>query len=197
MGQAMHAVPVVVVSDFGSPFCWLAEAAMRRLRDEGLASVSYHALELHPAGTPDPEPPRVEAAMPLAGELGLELRRPGRGVRTRKAHELAKLARRHGREHEVRDGLFEAYFRDDQDIGRIDVLVRIGVAAGLDLTEVKVVLDVDTHAASVQRESEMARQAGLDAVPVVVLGAGDRRIRVEGAFPLEEWRRMVRSTPEG
>lgn len=187
----MQAVPAVVVSDFSSPFCWLAEAAMRRLRGEGLVTVGYHALELHPADAPLPEPPEVDAALTLAGELGLEMRRPSRAVRTRKAHELARLARGHGREHEVREALFAAYLRDDQDIGRIDVLVRIATEAGLDLTEVKVVLDVDTHAAVIQRESEMARQAGLDSAPIVVLGSGTERSRVDGAFALDEWREML------
>jgi predicted DsbA family dithiol-disulfide isomerase len=187
----MQAVPAVVVSDFSSPFCWLAEAAMRRLRSEGLVSVGYHALELYPAETPLPEPHAVDAAVPLAAELGLELRRPSRAVRTRKAHELARLARAHGCEDDVRERIFAAYFSGGENIGRIDVLVRIGQAAGLDLTEVKVVLDVDTHAAAIQRESELARQAGLDSAPIVVLGSGAQRARVDGAFALEAWREMV------
>lgn len=181
----------VVVSDFASPYCWLVEAALRRLRDEGLVEPRYAALELFPAPAPLEAAPAVEPARPLAGELGLELQAPTRPVRTRKAHELARLAREQGREDEVREAIFAAYFAEDRDIGRIDVLVEVARAAGMDPTEARVVLDVDRFTAAVTAESVGAREAGLVSVPVVVLGTGPARLRVDGAFPLEEWRRVV------
>jgi predicted DsbA family dithiol-disulfide isomerase len=187
----MPAVAAVLVTDFSSVFCWLAENALRRLRDEGRIELGYHALELFPApvelGAPEP----VDRAWPLAAELGLAPRTPSAPVRTRKAHELARIARAHGREDAVREALFAAYFAEDRDIGRIDVLVEVARDAGLDLTEAKVVLDIDTHAAAVATESARARQAGIGVAPVLLLGNGTERMRVDGAFSLAEWRALI------
>ena len=76
----------------------------------------------------------------------------------------------------------------------MDVLVAVAVAAGLDATEAKVVLDIDSHTAAVQAESAQLRAAGIVAAPLAVLGSGPRRVRMEGAFTLEEWRQAVSST---
>jgi predicted DsbA family dithiol-disulfide isomerase len=187
----MQAVPALIVSDFTSPFCWLAEAALRRLAAEGRVSLEYLALELFPAPGPLPEPPPVEPAAALAAELGLTLHPPAAAARSRKAHELTRLARERGCEEVVREKVFAAYFSAGQDIARIDVLVELAREAGLDRTEAKVVLDVDRHAPAVQLESAAARQAGIDAVPVVLLGRSDRPMRVEGAFSLAEWRALI------
>ena len=189
--SAMPMLPVVIVSDFTSPFCWLTEAALRRLEQEGVVRTGYHACELFPTSTLLPPPPEVAAGVELAREIGIEMRRPSRAVRTRKAHELARTAA--GLQHEgaLRDAIFGAYLRDDRDIGRIDVLAEVARETGLDHSEVRVVMDIDTHAAAVQAETTRARQSGIDALPVVFLGSGDAVIRVDGAFPLQEWRRMV------
>lgn len=183
-------VEVLVVSDFASPYCWLAEAALRRLGGEAPLALRYVALELFPAPAAA-EPPDVYPALPLAGELGLPMRSPGRAVRTRKAHELARLAREQGREDAVREGIFAAYLRDGLDIGRIDVLVEVARAAGMDPTETRVVLDVDKFAAAVAAESEQLRRAGVVSAPLALLGSGPAAVRVEGAHPLEAWRRWV------
>jgi predicted DsbA family dithiol-disulfide isomerase len=187
----MSAVPVVVISDFTSPFCWLTENALRRLRDQGRITLQYHAIELFPAPAPLPPVEPVDVALPLADELGLRLSAPAERSRTRKAHELARLARGYGAEDGVREALFGAYFAEGLDIGRIDVLVSLARAAGLDTTEAKVVLDVDKHAAAVERESAQAREAGILVAPVVLLGGGERRVRVDGAFSLAEWRELI------
>src|SRR5687767_6393862 len=151
----------VVISDFTSPFCWLAEAALRRLEGEGLLHVDYRSLELFPAPAPLPDPPTVEAAEEAAEQLGLVMRAPSRAVRTRKAHELARHAGGQGRGDLLREALFAAYLRDDRDIGRIDVLAEVARECGLDATEARVVLDIDTHAAAVLGQSAQIRAAGI------------------------------------
>jgi predicted DsbA family dithiol-disulfide isomerase len=187
----MQAVPVVIVSDFSSPFCWLAEAALRRLSGDGRVRVEYHALELFPASTALPDPPEVDLALPIAADLGLELNPPSLAVRTRKAHELTRLARAQGCEDALRDEIFEAYFRDGHDIGRIDALMEIARRVGLDATEARVVLDVDKYAPAIELESARARAAGIVAAPVLLVGGGDHRVRLDGAFPLDELRELI------
>lgn len=181
------AVQVEIVSDFTCPFSYVAEAALRRVAAEIGAEVRYRAFELFPAPTPLPLDAGMEWAevlAPLAAEAGVELRRPGYQSRTRKAHEAARLAEERRVGSEMRDALFAAYFAGGRDIGRIDVLVEIGVGIGLDRTELKVVLDIDRYTDAVLADREEAARDGIREVPLLVVGSGaDARLLV-GAQPL-------------
>ena len=77
---------------------------------------------------------RWEVGRKVASDLGLRLSPPRLVPWSRKAHELHLYAASRGLGAVVRAGVFEAYFVGGQDIGRVDVLVEIGHAAGLDAT---------------------------------------------------------------
>jgi predicted DsbA family dithiol-disulfide isomerase len=189
----MAAVPVVVFSDFTCPFCHVTEAALRRLEDEGVAAPRYAAFELYPAPTPPgtPSPDDVRAALPLAEELGIPLTVPRILPRTRKAHEEARAAERKGAGRAMREATFAAYFGDGRDIGRIDVLVELGAALGLDATELKVVLDVDTFSGAVDADRALAARLGIAAVPALVAGAGGDAELIVGAQPYAALRELL------
>jgi len=192
----MAAVPVVVFSDFTCPFCHVTEAALRRLEDEGLAAPRYAAYELYPAPAPLPASPSsgdVEAARPLAGELGAPLAPPPLVPRTRKAHELAKFAAGKGVVRPMREALFAAYFGEGRDIGRVDVLVELAAGLGLDPTEAHVVLDVDTFAGAVAADAALARRLGIAAVPALVAGGGANAELLVGAQPVADLREVLRA----
>jgi predicted DsbA family dithiol-disulfide isomerase len=187
----MAAVPVLVFSDFTCPFSYVTEAALRRLEDEGLAAPRYAAFELYPAPAPLPPSPSaddVEAARPLAEELGIALAAPASVPRTRKAHEAARHAQARGAGRAMREALFAAHFADGRDVGRIDVLVELAASLGLDPTEAKVTLDVDRHAPAVDADRTLAARLGIDAVPALVIGGGADAELVLGALPYAELR---------
>jgi predicted DsbA family dithiol-disulfide isomerase len=192
-------VPVLVFSDFTSPFCYVTEAALRRLEDEGLAAPRYAAYELYPAPAPLPAlpiPGDVEAARPLADEVGVPLELPPTLPRTRKAHELARHAAGHGVGRAAREAIFAAYFDQGRDIGRVDVLVELATALGLDATETHVVLDVDRYSDVVDADAALARRLGIAAVPALVAGGGAGAELLLGAQPLEVLRQVLRSKTE-
>ncbi|HEX8904690.1 MAG TPA: DsbA family protein, partial [Longimicrobiaceae bacterium] len=192
----MAAVPVLAFSDFTSPFCHVTEAALRRLEAEGLAAPRYAAFELYPAGTALPAAPPAEevaAAGPLAEELGMEIAAPATLPRTRKAHEAAKFAEQRGVGREMREAVFAAYFGAGRDVGRIDVLVELGAALGLDATEMKVVLDVDSLSGAVAADRALARRLGIAALPALVVGAGAGAELVTGARSYAELRALLES----
>ena len=91
----------------------------------------------------------------------------------------------------MRAAVFAAYFADGRDVGRIDVLVELGEALGLDRTELKVVLDVDTFAGRVAAEQDAALRAGVQGVPTVVVGTGDEARWLVGARPFAELRAAI------
>jgi predicted DsbA family dithiol-disulfide isomerase len=177
-GAREKEVPVrlEVFSDFVCPFSYLAEPALERLRAEGV-TVAYRAFELrpYPAPLPDPADPGAAAAWtaavaPLAERLGIEIRRPPLQPRSRKAHELAAFAAEKGCRDEVRRALYRAHFVEGRDIGRIDVLVELAAGAGLDASEAKVVLDLDSYAAGVVAAQQEAWEREIVGVPSFVAG---------------------------
>jgi predicted DsbA family dithiol-disulfide isomerase len=88
---------------------------------------------------------------------------------TRKAHELVLHAAANGVGDEAHRAVFQAFFEGGEDIGRVDVLVRLGRALDLDSTETKVVLDVDRYAEEVATHVGPARAAGTEP-PLLVRG---------------------------
>ncbi|HEX2208217.1 MAG TPA: DsbA family protein [Longimicrobium sp.] len=189
----MAAVPMVVFADFACPFSYVTEAQLRRLASAGEVEITHLAWELYPSPAPLPSTDDgawLQALRPLAEELGLPLRVPT-PVRTRKAHEAAAFAASKGAGPEMREALFAAHFAEGRDIGRIDVLVDIGAALGLDASELKVVLDVDGFAARVAAEQDAGRRAGVRGVPAVVIGTGDEARWLVGARPFAELRAAV------
>ncbi|HEX8395637.1 MAG TPA: DsbA family protein [Longimicrobium sp.] len=189
----MAAVPLVVFADFACPFSYVTEAAVRRMEAAGEVQVTRLAYELHPAPAPLPAPDSgwMDALRPLADELGLPLAAPAVAVRTRKAHEAARFAEHKGVGEQMREALYRAYFAEGRDIGRIDVLVDLAASLGLDVTETKVVLDVDTASSRIDAEREAAVGAGVTGTPTLVAGTGDEARWIVGARPFAELRAEI------
>lgn len=171
-------------SDFTCPFSYVTEAALRRAASGTGAAVRHRAFELYPAPAPLPLDAGMEwaeALAPLAAEAGVVLSRPGYQSRTRKAHEAARFAEERGVGPEMRAAVYAAYFAEGRDVGRIDVLVEIGTALGLDRTELKVVLDIDQYTGAVLADEALAERSGIRSVPVVVAGTGPEARALVGA----------------
>lgn len=180
---------VTVFSDFTCPFSYVTEAALARVED---TEVAYRAFELFPAPARLPlGGPEVEAARPLADALGLRLNRPPIAARTRKAHELARFGESKGIGRPLRAALFAAYFGEGRDIGRIDVLVSVAAALGLDPSETKVVLDVDTFAGEVAHDGAEARRLGIAGTPALLLADGAGPRLVTGALSVDDLRALL------
>ena len=111
-----------------------------------------------------------------AGVLGAGMQAPDLLPWTRKAHELTEFARDRDCYHAVRRALFMAHFIDRTDIGRIDLLVAVAHAAGLDRSEAKAALDVDRYTDTVSAHRDTARRVAVEGLPALVSGTG----RVEG-----------------
>lgn len=185
------AVPVTVFSDFACPYSYVTEAMLRRMEGAGEIQCTCLAYELFPAPAPlrgGGDDGWMDALRPLADEMGLEIRVPPGPVRTAKAHEAAAFAHSRDVGPQLRDAIYRAYFVDGRDIARIDVLVELGVALGIDAGEMKVVLDVDTWAPRIQAEQDAARRAGVEGTPTVVAGTGDAARWLVGARPFAELR---------
>jgi predicted DsbA family dithiol-disulfide isomerase len=178
---------VRIYFDFIDPLSYAASHALRVHRestDEVTPRLEWVGFELRPppAQLTEIHDPiwteRWEKAAGQAAALRLSLNPPPIVPWTRKAHELHLFGCQENVGEVLRMSIFDAYFKEGRDIGRVDVLVEIASGVGLDPTATKAVLDVDRHQADVAAARQEAETFGVRDVPSLSI---DGRL-VEG-FP--------------
>ncbi|MDP2958674.1 MAG: DsbA family protein [Longimicrobiales bacterium] len=174
----MEPRPPVFFFDYLDPLSYLVDRELASIEDgAGVRSPRRVPLELRPPPAPllDPDGPEWGARWALAGEaasaLGVPLLEPPLLPWTRKAHELVLHAAAKGLGAAAHQAVFEAVFLHGKDVGRVDVLVGLAQALGMDAMEAKVVLDVDRWAEDVAALRHAATEAGVAEPPALVLGS--------------------------
>lgn len=181
--RAMSPDSLVFVFDYTDPLSYLVERGLRRASESAaVPPVRRLGLEAAPPPAPLLSPLNLEWKERWAaccGELkaaGQEPEPPVIVPWTRKAHELRLFAVIHGQADDMHRALFDAFFLEGKDLGRVDVLVRLALDLGLDYGEVKAVLDIDKFTAGVEEERAEARGLQVGSTPVLLRG----RDRLEG-----------------
>jgi predicted DsbA family dithiol-disulfide isomerase len=181
-------LPVTFFADFTCPFSFVTEAALWRLAEGRALELRPRAFQLYPVPEPIPVPAHLPgdlaAAAPLAAEAGVALRPPALRPRTGKAHEAARFAAVHGREEAMRRALYSGYWERGLDIGRIDVLTALAAEVGLDATDLKIALDIDTYRDDVAAHEALAGRLRVARVPTLFIGSGAGTVILEGAREL-------------
>ena len=98
---------------------------------------------------------------------GINFKYGGNTGNTRDSHRLVQLAKTKGSKVQTRviEELFAAYFENEKDITRQDVLTEAGVKAGLDEKEIKEWLESGKGGPEVDKEVLQARQQHITGVP--------------------------------
>ena len=162
--------------DFIDPLSWSMARELASIEALGADGFDWIPFELRPPPTPlaTLDDPELTARWARAGESdssGRTWSPPLLVPWTRKAHELVRHATESELADAVRQAVFEAYLFEGRDIGRVDVLVELGRALGLEPGESKPVLDVDRHEAEIGEARATAVSAGVTTVPTLALGA--------------------------
>jgi predicted DsbA family dithiol-disulfide isomerase len=155
----------------------------------------WRAFELRPDPVPTLDPNadylhRVwgSSVYPLARNLGVEIKLPPVQPRSRRAHEAAHWARRHGKFREYNDAVFRAFFQRGEDIGNTDVLTRLAADMALDGDNLREALDNDLHLENVLADEREAKKLGLRGVPALI---ANRKIALSGVQSLEDLQKFV------
>lgn len=109
------------------------------------------------------------------------------------AHRLIHLASMSGRQTEVVEAVFNAYFVDGLDIGEIEVLIRLGCDSGLPQSEVREFLEGGAGAAAVRAENARIHRLGVSGIPCYFF---NERYAVSGAQDTEILTRLLDITHE-
>ena len=190
----MSGGPRCLFFDYVGPLSWVLDREVAALEREGSRSGARPPFEVRPppAELVDPDDRtwtgRWDEAVRLAADRGVAVGpRPSLVPWTRKAHELALHAREKGGFYALHEALYRAFVVEGLDIGRVDVLVGLAAAVGLDPSEARAVLGVDRHTEAPLRSREEAERAGVRGVPTLLVGGA----RVEGVPGREALRALL------
>jgi predicted DsbA family dithiol-disulfide isomerase len=128
------------------------------------------------------------ASVGAADGIAFDFERVAGAPNTRDAHRLILFAGREGREWELADALFAAYFARGRDLGDHEQLAEVAASVGLSRATARDYLAGDEGGAEVDASQREAYQAGVTGVPFYVL---DGRYALSGAQPLEVFLRAL------
>ena len=105
------------------------------------------------------------------------------------AHRLLHWAALEGRQSELKHALLRAYFTEGRNVSDRSTLVEIAAGAGLPVDRAQQVLASDAYADEVRRDEQYFLQAGIQAVPAIIL---DRKHLISGGQPPEVFEQALR-----
>jgi predicted DsbA family dithiol-disulfide isomerase len=208
----MKAVRIDFVSDVVCPWCVIGlkalEQALDKASDVVTADIHFQPFELNPQMPPEgqniaehvaqkygADPERSRGTRDLirnsAAALGFTINSgpDSRIWNTFDAHRLLHWAALEGKQAELKNALFEAYFTDGQNPGATDILVAAAEKAGLDGAAAREVLTSGRYIDEVRADERFWREQGVNAVPAIVL---DRKYMILGGQPPEAFERVLR-----
>lgn len=198
----MKAISVDVVSDVICPWCFLGKRRLDKaigLLDDIKVEINWRPFFLDPSipkegmsrGTYMENKFGAERLKTIHDPLLAAGKEDGvpyafdkitRTPNTMDAHRLIRWSHVEGKQHDVAERLFMAYFSLGLDIGDRAELAKIAGEAGLDKAAAAAKLDSDTDVDAVNAEVERAYRMGVTGVPCFILA---QRQGLMGAQPAE------------
>lgn len=192
---------VEIWSDVMCPFCYIGkrkfENALNEFPDKNNIEIEWKSFQLDPTTVTDPSLNTVDhlAAKKgwskaqasesisyvsnIAKQVGLDFHFDKAVVANSfDAHRLSHLAKKHGKQNELEEKLFSAYFTEGKNTADHHTLSQIASEIGLDATEVNALLNSGQYADKVEEDIYQAQQIGVRGVPFFVL---DHKYAVSGA----------------
>ncbi|NQY58791.1 DsbA family protein [Cognatishimia sp.] len=203
-----------VLSDPICPWCYIGKTHL----DKALAAeedhpfvIEWHPFQLNPDMPEDGMDRRTylenkfggkEGAVRVYGQIAQHAEDAGIEIdfaaiqktpNTVNAHRLIHWAGIEGRQNDVVDALFLAYFKEGRDIGDIETLADIADHAGMDAAVVTRLLKSDEDKQSIRDRDVHSREMGVNSVPTFIVGS---RHAVPGAQPPELWQKVIKELRE-
>lgn len=188
-------------SDVACPFCYIGkrhlEAALEQFPHKNDVQVTWHNFELDPHASRDNKEDQYtllarkygmsrEQAIENTERVAASGEKAGLAfafdkvipTNTFDAHRLIQFAAQHGKQDEMEERLFAAYFMEGKHISNKETLLAIAAELGLDATEV---LNSDAYTKEVRKDEADAQALGIRGVPFFVF---DMKYAVSGAQPV-------------
>ena len=197
-------IKIDIWSDIACPWCYIGKRKFEAgsglfagAGDGRDVEVEYHSFELSPdtpvdfdgsetdflarhKGIPAAQVEQMlERVTGIASSVGLEYDYDNlKHTNTVKAHELLHFAKAQGKQLELAERLFRAYFVEGRHVGRVEDLADLAAEIGLDRAEALAALESDRYLSDVRADQATAAEYGINGVPFFVI---DGKYGVSGA----------------
>lgn len=161
--------------DYVCPFCFLEEGAVEELQRQRDVEIEIRPFELRPEPIPTLKPeddylPRIwnASVYPMARRLGVKISLPtiSPQPRSEKAFMVLQLAREHGVADAYSTAMFRAFFQQDRNIDKAEVIIGVAASVGLDCADVIAALASEDRRRQQRENQDFAVNAvGVSAVP--------------------------------
>ncbi len=208
MSQDAETLTIDVVSDVVCPWCYLGEKRLELALagETDPVEIRWRPFQLDPAIPPGGldrteymerkfgNSGRIAQTHDMLTRLGADagisfaFDRINRAPNTLNAHRLVRWAASAGKQAEIVDRLFRAYFTEGLDIGDAAELTAIARECGLDPDAVATLLGRDDDKEAVRREIGEAQAIGVSGVPFFIFAG---RLAVSGAQEVEVLRQAI------
>ena len=211
MGDERKSITIDILSDVVCPWCvigyYRVKAAIKDLGIEERVAIRRHPFELNPSMTEHGENLRehlaakygttingsIEARQRLTAlgkEVGFQFNYfdDMRMFNTRKAHLLLRWAEAQGKQTQLAESLFRAYFSDRKDISSKDLLLQIVASSGLDKSGAEDVLGSADDLAELVEIERKWLSGVFHGVPVVIISGEEI---LQGAQEIETYREAL------
>jgi predicted DsbA family dithiol-disulfide isomerase len=196
---------IIIISDFVCPWCYIGLVEVERLKQEYEFDVHFAPYLLRPETplegmlarriiAPDAPPTPMEQR---GADLGINFKR-GRTT-TSYSHlalEAAEFAFQYSEDPwSFHRRLFRAYFEELEDIGDIDVLVRLGDEVGIDGKSLEEALNDRHFENEVDEGIAWSREIGVTAIPTFVFNERQGMVGAQELPALREMMQRVGNLP--
>ncbi|MBM0106929.1 DsbA family oxidoreductase [Steroidobacter sp. S1-65] len=200
------------VSDVSCPWCVIGlkslEQALERASDATTAEIHFQPFELNPQMGPEGQD-LAEHIAEKYGSTPEDMQRNREGIRDRgaalgftfnmekrsriyntfDAHRLLHWAESEGRQLQLKQALFSAYFTDGRDPSDREVLIDVARQVGLDPDGARQVLESGQFTDEVRQIEQRYGQLGIRAVPSVIV---NDKYLIQGGQPVEVFEQALR-----
>lgn len=188
---------IIVISDFVCPWCYVGLTEVEALSREYDIDVEFAPFYLRPDTPPEgmTHPYKTASDAPptpieqRGDKLGIRFSRGREWLpNTHLALEAAEFAGEYGDQWRFHKEMFKAYFEDLKDIGDLETIVQVGVAAGLPESGLRDALTERRYAQRVDDGIAWSRGIGVTAIPTFVF---DDKYGIVGAQELPAFRQVL------
>lgn len=195
---------IEIWSDYTCPFCYIGkrrlELAVEELPFKGEIEIEYKSFELD-ANAPKKYDGSIHEL--IAKKYGISVERAKgsndqivsqakslgllydfdriKPTNTFDAHRLTQFSKTIGKQHEISEALFRAYFTEGKNLSDVEELAKISSCVGIEYKVAIDILESNQYAEAVRDDEDQAREYGVTGVPYFVI---NDKFAVSGAQPI-------------
>ena len=173
-------VKVIAYSDNICPFCFIGAKRFEKLKQEVDFDIEWRGFEIHPEVPKEGIPLNmifhslylnkgIEYMENLGKDVGIKIR----CTMLRNSHLSLKaneFAKNNGKFKEFHLAIFKAYFEENKNIGKINVILDIAESVGLNKQKLEEYLQSDEAEKILKENSNFAFKHGITGVPTFIIG---------------------------